>query len=222
MTDKIYPDSLSGNIFSDGGVYATALIDIRKEIGREETDRLVLQSLYGLATNMNMRQAASLLFEADSMLNQGAYFCAIYYALLQRGLTDMDTTVNDMICYKDCNGDWFGTAFLDSCGSCVAGNTGLVPCAPTGSNQHMLEHPSLHIYPNPTKEILNVKYFIPENDVIELSLFDIYGRKLLTKSVANYKGEHLMTLNLATFAPGLYICIFKSGSMNRMVKVQKH
>ena len=28
----------------------------------------------------------------------------------------------------DCNGDVNGTAFLDSCGNCVGGNTGEVPC----------------------------------------------------------------------------------------------
>ena len=31
-------------------------------------------------------------------------------------------------CVKDCNGVWGGTAFLDNCGTCVGGNTGLTAC----------------------------------------------------------------------------------------------
>ncbi len=31
-------------------------------------------------------------------------------------------------CTQDCNGDWGGTAYLDSCQTCVGGNTGLEPC----------------------------------------------------------------------------------------------
>lgn len=31
-------------------------------------------------------------------------------------------------CVKDCNGVWGGTAFLDNCGTCVGGNTGLNAC----------------------------------------------------------------------------------------------
>jgi len=31
-------------------------------------------------------------------------------------------------CIQDCHGDWGGTAFIDSCSTCVGGNTGLQPC----------------------------------------------------------------------------------------------
>ena len=31
-------------------------------------------------------------------------------------------------CTQDCHGDWGGTAFIDSCSTCVGGNTGLQPC----------------------------------------------------------------------------------------------
>ena len=33
-------------------------------------------------------------------------------------------------CLPDCNGDFGGTAFLDSCEECVGGNTGQEPCCP--------------------------------------------------------------------------------------------
>jgi hypothetical protein len=31
-------------------------------------------------------------------------------------------------CVQDCNGDWGGNAYLDNCNTCVGGNTGLDPC----------------------------------------------------------------------------------------------
>lgn len=32
-------------------------------------------------------------------------------------------------CMQDCNGDWGGSAYTDDCGICVGGETGILPCA---------------------------------------------------------------------------------------------
>ncbi|MCB8930153.1 MAG: hypothetical protein H6535_03555 [Bacteroidia bacterium] len=34
----------------------------------------------------------------------------------------------DSLHAQDCNGVWGGTAFIDSCNTCVGGNTGLTAC----------------------------------------------------------------------------------------------
>ena len=43
------------------------------------------------------------------------------------GCIQTDSLILSIICY-DCNGDPNGTAFIDSCGNCVGGNTGNVAC----------------------------------------------------------------------------------------------
>ena len=45
------------------------------------------------------------------------------------GDVDVQTFSNTIVC-TDCNGDVGGTAFTDSCGNCVGGNTGSVSCIP--------------------------------------------------------------------------------------------
>ncbi|TVR39118.1 MAG: hypothetical protein EA392_07175, partial [Cryomorphaceae bacterium] len=38
-------------------------------------------------------------------------------------------------CVQDCNNDWGGSAFLDQCGNCVGGNTGQIPCVQDCNNE---------------------------------------------------------------------------------------
>ena len=49
------------------------------------------------------------------------------------GCIQTDSLILSIICY-DCNGDPNGTAFIDSCGNCVGGNTGNVACIPFSPN----------------------------------------------------------------------------------------
>lgn len=94
-TQKTYPDNLQSSIHANGEIYSSALTRIFEELGRETTDKLLLQSLFGLAANMSMKDAAMLLYDADTSLYGGANFCVIYNALLSRGLTD---TFNSQAC----------------------------------------------------------------------------------------------------------------------------
>ena len=45
------------------------------------------------------------------------------------GDVDLQTTLKNIQCI-DCNGDLGGSAYIDSCGNCVGGNTGDSPCIP--------------------------------------------------------------------------------------------
>ena len=86
-----------------------------------------------------------------------------------------------------------------------------------------LAGPELHIYPNPTDGTLNVSYELTRNEPVMLSIFDVYGKELLRKEVTdNGEGRHVITIDLTPFSSGLYICDFKSGSLNKAVKVRKY
>jgi hypothetical protein len=92
-TNKVYPRDLVSSIHANGEIYSAALMNIQLRIGMERTDRILLQSLYGLATDMSMKDAAMLLYDADSALYGGENFCVIYEELLKKGLTDTGTAL---------------------------------------------------------------------------------------------------------------------------------
>ncbi len=73
----------------------------------------------------------------DSLFVGGAYQTTpgVYQHVFIAG-NGCDSTVTTTLtlktqgCHVDCNGDINGNAFIDSCGTCVGGNTGLTPCSP--------------------------------------------------------------------------------------------
>ncbi len=55
----------------------------------------------------------------------------------------------------DCHGDLEGDAYIDDCGDCVGGSTGLMPCLVGSSKPY--SHSLMSIYPNPVSENLRIK-----------------------------------------------------------------
>jgi zinc metalloprotease ZmpB len=94
-TGKFYPDDLVDDIYRDGEIWSSVLMEIWEELGRDATDQLVLQAAYGFAQNMGMRDAALLLLQADEQLNNGANHDVIYLKLFNRGLIqDLETQIS--------------------------------------------------------------------------------------------------------------------------------
>ncbi len=76
----------------------------------------------------------------------------------------------------------------------------------------------VNVYPNPATNLLNVKYNLPNEDKILISLFDIKGKLLLEINAGNQaKGEHEETLDLSTLPDGQYVCHI-SGQRNTISK----
>ncbi len=91
ITSRNYdvPDTMvKYSIHNNGQIYNHALMLIWEQIGRQKTDMLVLKTLYQLSDGMSMKDAALLLFDADTALFNGAHYCPIFHALLQKGFVD--------------------------------------------------------------------------------------------------------------------------------------
>ena len=61
------------------------------------------------------------------------------------------------------------------------------------------------VYPNPAENYTSVSVYLPESTSIDLSIFDIIGKKI--KTVVNSKlskGEHKFVINTEKFAAGIY------------------
>ncbi len=91
-TTRVYPNDLQSSIYKNGEIWSAALFAIHNEIGRKATDSLILQTHYSYAQNISMADAAQLLIDADTLLNNGAYFCPIYKHLLERGFVSFYPT----------------------------------------------------------------------------------------------------------------------------------
>lgn len=85
-SSKVYPTDLSSSIYKNAEIWSSALMAIHDEIGRNAMDSLIFQTHFSYAANISMSDAATLLIDADSLLNHGAYYCPIYKHLLERGL----------------------------------------------------------------------------------------------------------------------------------------
>jgi len=88
ISTRIYPNDLSTSIHENGEMWSTALMEIWDAIGREATDKIMLQTLYALAPNMTFAAAAQEFIIADTLIYNGSHFCEIYAAFLRRGFVD--------------------------------------------------------------------------------------------------------------------------------------
>jgi len=85
---RTYPSGLTDNIYGDGEMWSSTLLNIQNELGRERTDSILLNSMYSYFTNMSLPQAASLFMQADSLLFTAANSKAIRLEFCRRGLLE--------------------------------------------------------------------------------------------------------------------------------------
>ncbi len=85
-SDKHYPEDNSDNYYSSSEIWSGALMDIFDLIGKDNTDKLVLEALHGSLPNMTMPQAAQLILLAEELIFGGTFHDDVYNALDARGL----------------------------------------------------------------------------------------------------------------------------------------
>jgi hypothetical protein len=74
------------------------------------------------------------------------------------------------------------------------------------------------VFPNPATNLLNVRYSLPTEDKMLISVFDLQGKLLLEINAGNRaKGEHEESLDLSKLPGGQYVCSI-SGQTNTISK----
>lgn len=91
---KIYPTDLTGSIHANGEMWNTALMQIWDSIGKEKTDKLMLQTLFALGNNFSFTNAAMEFLRSDTLLYFGDNFCSIYPVFLRIGFIDSLPNIN--------------------------------------------------------------------------------------------------------------------------------
>lgn len=87
------------------------------------------------------------------------------------------------------------------------------------------DNTSINIFPNPASSELNVLYVTESNDVdLSISIVDITGRTILTKSQNMKNGGNVITLDIQSFANGNYVLHYQDtdGSSVGSVKFAKN
>ncbi|MDP4687797.1 MAG: T9SS type A sorting domain-containing protein, partial [Salibacteraceae bacterium] len=83
---RTYPSDLQNNIYGDGLIWTSALSEISNLIGKEKTDQLAIQTLFGFYENMLLIDAGVLLLQNDTLLNNAENADLIYIVLCNKGL----------------------------------------------------------------------------------------------------------------------------------------
>jgi hypothetical protein len=79
------------------------------------------------------------------------------------------------------------------------------------------------VYPNPTADHLDVEFDITEKNKYEITLTDVPGKIVYTKTMMAVEGKNLVTLDLKEINSGLYVITLKlSGAIyQRKIVIDK-
>jgi len=78
---------------------------------------------------------------------------------------------------------------------------------------------SFKIFPNPIKSNTTIAYSLPENSDVEISLFDVTGRKVQTLFEGHQiAGEHTLDVELNTIEAGVFFFKLKAGTYKSISK----
>lgn len=78
------------------------------------------------------------------------------------------------------------------------------------------------VFPNPTSNYLQVRFNLPTEDEITISLYDVQGKILLVKHFGKHvSGMHQRTLDLTNVTEGTYVCRIVSQNNSITKKIIK-
>jgi Zn-dependent metalloprotease len=86
--NKHYPEDIEGEVHADGEIWSAALWAIRQSLGREKTDKIVLESHFLVPDNPTFKDGAEALLKADEMLFEGKNADVICEKMTERGILD--------------------------------------------------------------------------------------------------------------------------------------
>ncbi len=85
-SDKVYPADVVGEGHDDGEIWSSALWRLRSELGREVTDKLVVESVFYLDGSSQFSDGLEALILADEALYAGAHADAISSVFAAKGI----------------------------------------------------------------------------------------------------------------------------------------
>lgn len=85
-SDKRYPEDNINSFYYRSEIFSSVLMEIYNEIGKDATDRILLNAMSLFSSNIDLAQAAELLLLSESVLYDGIYTSDLSKFLATRGL----------------------------------------------------------------------------------------------------------------------------------------
>lgn len=80
----------------------------------------------------------------------------------------------------------------------------------------------LGVYPNPTQDLLQMQYYSPDQQKIQLQIVDLNGRVLIRKEISMHeKGVNYLEMDISDLAKGTYWVNFNNGKDNYQKQIVK-
>jgi hypothetical protein len=81
---------------------------------------------------------------------------------------------------------------------------------------------SVSCYPNPFRDKTSIRYQVPGEDMVTLSVYDVYGKEIVNLvNKAQPAGIYTVSLNPSDLPAGYYFCRLTSGSVTRTASLVK-
>lgn len=92
----------------------------------------------------------------------------------------------------------------------------------TSTEDQFLTAIEVEVFPNPTSDEISISMIVEESVDLEITLFDIQGRKVQTLyREANFSGDLNISRNISDLANGTYIARV-SGSENGVLRMEEN
>jgi hypothetical protein len=92
------------------------------------------------------------------------------------------------------------------------------------SNENSIVDNSIYLYPNPTKDVVNIKYELNQPANVSIELFNIIGEKIEEISPYSLKNKNIYqyTVNLEQLNSGMYFVKIRVNSSEKTIKLIKN
>ena len=92
----------------------------------------------------------------------------------------------------------------------------------TSTEDQLLTSVEVEVFPNPTNDVLNINMLIEESVDIEVTLFDLQGRKVQTiYQERNFSGQLNVSQSISDLSDGTYVARV-SGSENGVLRMEEN
>lgn len=93
----------------------------------------------------------------------------------------------------------------------------------TGTHMQDMDRKPATVYPNPLTNQATIRYFLPEQSMVDVSIFDLSGKKITTLShQTEFAGDHQVNWNAKPYSGlqnGIYICKITTASKTEILKI---
>lgn len=87
-------------------------------------------------------------------------------------------------------------------------------------NKIEADQPTFQIYPNPTRDMVNLAYVLKEATNLSIGLFNVNGQEVVRWEDGDQpKGEFIKTLDLSIYPAGVYFLRMEGAAFSRSLKV---